>query len=92
MYLLHSHYGINSTTKLRLKAITSLLFDAHKQTIEDRLWQQWLVDYGRMDGEHFISWENYKKEAIKPDLKKVDVDEALKIAEEIKASDQKGGN
>jgi hypothetical protein len=76
---------------MRLKTITKLLIDAHKKDLEDRLWQQWLVDYSRMDGEHFISWENYKKESIKPPASKVDAETVLKDAEIIKAYDQQRG-
>jgi hypothetical protein len=88
LYLLHSHYGINSTTKIKLKTITLLLIDAYKKDREDKLWQQWLIDYGRMDSEHFISFEDYKKEFIKPEPEKVDVEDVLRDAEKIKAMDQ----
>jgi hypothetical protein len=68
-----------------------LLIDAYKKDFEDKLWQQWLVIYPdmiRMGKENFISFENFKKEAFKPKLEKVDVKEVLKDAESIKAMDQ----
>jgi hypothetical protein len=68
--------------------ITQLLIGANKKDMEDRLWQQWIVDYGRMDSEHFISFEDYKKEFIKPEPEKVDIEDVLRDAEKIKAMDQ----
>lgn len=87
---MYGHYGIDYTTKIKIKTITKLLYDAYQKDIEDKLWQQWLVDYSRMDKEHFTSFQDFKKEVLKLDLKNVDVKEILKDAEEIKRLDQKG--
>ena len=76
---------------MKIKTITKLLYDAYQKDIEDKLWQQWLVDYSRMNSEHFTSFGDFKREVLKPDLKIVDVKEALKDAEDIKRLDQKGG-
>lgn len=62
--------------------------DAYKKDIEDRLWQQWLIDYSRMVKETFISFDNYKKGLMKPAPKKFDIEEVLKEAEKIKRLDQ----
>jgi hypothetical protein len=75
----------NSTSKIRPKTITKLLIDAYKKAAEDRLWQQWLVERPYFDP--FVSWENYKKEFMKPPAPKVDAETILKDAEKIKASD-----
>ena len=84
---------------MKLNLIVKLLSDAYKKDIENRLWQQFLVDYSRMDKETFISFEEYKKMAIKPkinnkiDVKinnKIDVEKILEDAEIIKDLDQKG--
>lgn len=72
-----------------MKTITQLLFDAYKKDIENRLWQQWLVQFANMDKETFISFDNYKKELMKPPLAKVDIEQVLEDAEEIKNADQK---
>ena len=42
-----------------------------------------------MSKENFISFEDFKKESMKPPLAKVDIEEVLKDAEEIKNADQK---
>ena len=44
-----------------------------------------------MSKDNFISFEDYKKESMKLPLAKVDVEQVLKDAEEIKNADQKGG-
>lgn len=66
-----------------------------KQT-EERLWQQWLVDYGfRMDKEHFTSFKDYKKKAIKTkteNYSNLDKKKILEEAEKIKKLDQRGGS
>ena len=66
-----------------------MLVDAYEKDIEDRLWQQWLVQFANMDKDNFISFDNYKKELMKPASKKVDIEQVLKEAEEIKRLDQK---
>jgi hypothetical protein len=77
---------------MRLKTITKLLIDAHNKEIEDKLWQQWLVDYGtHMDKDNFISFEKYKEETFKPKAEKIDAEKVLKDAEEIKAADRGRG-
>lgn len=43
-----------------------LICKAHEKNIEDKLWEQWLVDYRLMDSETFISFEEYKKQIINP--------------------------
>ena len=79
---------------MKLKLIVKLLSDAYKKEIEEKLWQRWLVDYGsRMDAEHFTSFEEYKKELMKPKVNnKINIKKILEDAEQIKALDQKGGN
>lgn len=57
---------------------------------EEQLWQQWLVDYARMDKETFINFTDYKKKSFKNENnKKLDVKEIIAKAEEIKKIDQK---
>ena len=63
---------------------------AKKENAEDKLWQQWLVDFARMDHESFTSFENYKKEAFGPKAEALDKEKILEEAEKIKALDQKG--
>ena len=76
---------------MKIKTITQLIIDAYKKDVEDKLWQQWLVDYNRMGKDSFISWENYKEERMKPPAPKINAEKAIKDAEEIKMLDQKGG-
>ena len=76
---------------MELFEFMQLLNVAITKDIEDKLWQQWKVDYSRMDKETFISFEDYKLKAFKPKVNiEVDVKKILEDAERIKASDQKG--
>jgi len=89
--LLHSQYGINPfDTKIKINVITKLIISAIEKEMEDKLFQQWLIDYGRMDKETFISFENYKSKSFKKgNDNKLDVKEILEKAEAIKKLDQK---
>ena len=67
-----------------------------KKNAEEQLWQQFLVDYSRMNSKTFISFEDYKIKAFSPiqkleNNKKVDIKQIIKDAEKIKKADQKGG-
>jgi len=74
---------------MRLKTIIKLLIDAHKKDLEEKLWQQWLVEFGRMDSTNFISFEKYKAESLKVvDDTKLDKEEILRKAEIIKNAHQ----
>ena len=78
---------------MKLFEFMELLSVAIVKDLEDRLWQQWLVDYSRMTQETFISFNDYKEKALKPEVRnEVDVEKILEDAESIKALDQKGGN
>lgn len=75
-----------------------LIKTAYKGRGEDKLWDRWLVDYNRMDDEHFISFIDYLKDAYetkvekeKVNTKENSVKEILENAERIKNLDQKGG-
>lgn len=39
---------------------------AFERERDEYLWQQWLVDYRYMTKDNFISFQEYKKKAIKP--------------------------
>jgi len=41
-----------------------LIQEAYKQKSETMLWQRWLVDYSRMDKDHFVGFEEYKKKLM----------------------------
>lgn len=70
---------------MKLKIITKLLRDAHRQDLEEKLWQQWLIEFGRMDKENFISFEKYKADAFRiVDNAKYDTEQILKDAEEVR--------
>lgn len=74
---------------MKLKLITRLLIDAHRQDLEEKLWQQWLVEFERMDSSNFISFEKYKDDAFKlVDNTKYNKEQILKDAEAIKKADQ----
>ena len=84
---MYSQYGITTKTNIKIKTILSLLTDAYKKEVEDRLWQQWLVDYSNMDKDHFTSFENYKKDVFTPKVA-LDKDKIIENAERIKKADQ----
>lgn len=84
---MYSHYGITPTTKIPLKNITSLLVDAFKRDTEAKLWQQWLVNYGRMNGDNFISFDDYKSRMFQPKTT-IPKGQILADAEKIKIADQ----
>lgn len=78
---------------MELFEFMELLNVAIMKDLEERLWEQWLVDYTRMDKENFISFKDYKEKVMKPKVdNKIDVKKILEDAESIKALDQKGGN
>lgn len=64
-----------------------LLTDAFKRDCENRLWEQWLVDYGRMNSEDFMSFEDYKNRSVKV-ATTLDKQQILLDAELIKQADQ----
>jgi hypothetical protein len=61
---------------------------------EERLWSQWLVSFGRMREDNFISYEEYcelasgEKEEKKSNNVKLNKEEILEEAERIKNLDQ----
>jgi hypothetical protein len=66
-----------------------------KKNAEEQLWEQWLVDYSRMNSDTFISFSEYKIKAFNPiqkteSNKKVDIKKIIEDAEKIKKIDQMG--
>lgn len=62
-----------------------LIPEAYKKQLDDKLWQRWLVDYARMDEKTFNSFEEYKKELIKPVQSKETIESKPKTKQEIYA-------
>ncbi|MBC2721840.1 hypothetical protein [Desulfosporosinus sp.] len=62
---MHSHYGIDRSSKVRLKDLVKLLNAAQKKESEDSLWEMWLTLYPKMNKDNFESFEDYKNRAIK---------------------------
>lgn len=85
---MHRYNNIEFLMKFDIDMILEMYEKAIKENMMDQLWQQFLVDYSRMDNKHFVSWADYQKEFTKPAPQKVDVKEALKDAEMIKRLDQ----
>ena len=71
MNLLHSHYGINRSSRVRVKDINKLLIGAIKKESEDSLWDRWvrLCPYMELGQIKFISFEAYKKALIESKVK-----------------------
>ncbi len=82
-------YDINFIMSMEFDDVMGMYLKAKRENAEDKLWDQWLVDFARMDQETFIPFEDYKKEAFKPKPEKLDIDKILAEAEKIKALDQK---
>lgn len=85
---MHRYNNIEFILTFDFDEVIEMYLKAKKENVVDKLWQQWLVRFANMDKETFISFDNYKKELMKPPLAKVDVDEVLKDVEEIKRLDQ----
>jgi len=72
--------------------ITKLLIDAQMRSIEDKLWQQWLVKYQNMDKSNFMSFDKFKELTFKPekaiDNNKLTSEEAIEKAIEIRNLDK----
>ena len=66
--------------------------DAFKLDQEEKLWDQWLVDYSRMTGETFVSFDDYKKKATGKSGNKtvLNKEEILKDAEEARRLVEEG--
>ena len=79
---MHTHYGINSTSKIRLKSIAELLFKAIEQEQEAKVWDRWirLCPYMELGQIKFVSFKDYKDALFKPKVKI-----STKTSEEIMA-------
>lgn len=71
--LLKRYSNIEYILNLYFEEGYELISKAYEKESEDRLWEQWLVDYRLMDKETFIDFEEYKNKsrvsAIKVDEK-----------------------
>ena len=69
-----------------------MLADAFKIDQEEKLWDQWLVDYSRMTGETFVSFADYKEKTIHKSGNKtiLNKEEILKDAEEARRLVEEG--
>lgn len=65
-----------------------MLVGAYKKEIEEKLWQQWKVEFSRMDESNFIPWDKYKEDMLKPHAAPVNAKQAIMEAEKIKNADQ----
>lgn len=91
-----SRYGnIDYILKMNIEDGLELIKTAYLKQAEERLWQQWLAE--RPYFETFVSFEEYKKKALKTNIKtennKNDIKKIIEEAEKIKNADTKrGGN
>ncbi len=58
--LLKRYSNIDYILNLQFEEGYELISKAYEKDAEEKLWQQWLVDYRLMDQETFISFEEYK--------------------------------
>ncbi|MBU3098387.1 MULTISPECIES: hypothetical protein [Clostridium] len=91
--LLNRYKSIDYVMDLDINEGIEQITQAYRMDAEDKLYKQYLIDYGNMDKEHYMSFESYKEKAFKPKVvvTEKNVKEILKEAERIKAMDQKGG-
>jgi len=77
---------------MKLSMITKLLIDAQMRSIEDKLWQQWLVKYPTMDKSNFMSFDKFKELTFKPknniDNNRLTSEEAIEKAIKIRNLDK----
>ena len=75
-----------------IEIVMDMYLKAKKENLEQKIWEQWLVDYGKWkDKKQFISFEDYKEKVLKiktVEKKEVNKKEALERAEAIKKMDQ----
>lgn len=63
--------------------------DAFRIDKEGQLWEQWLVDYSRMTGETFVSFDDYKA-GLFGTKANLDKEAILLDADKIRAADLEG--
>lgn len=83
--LLRRYNNIEYILNLIFEEGYEFISKAYEKEAEDKLWEQWLVDYRLMDKETFISFEEYKN---KSRVKDANVDEKLtkeQIEDKVKA-------
>ena len=85
---MHRYNNMEFILTFDFDEVIEMYLKAKKENAEEKLWQIWLVNYNKMNKDNFTSFDDYKKESMKPVLKNVDVEEVLKDAEEIKRFDQ----
>lgn len=61
--LLKRYSSIDYILNLQFEEGYELISKAYEKDAEEKLWQQWLVDYRLMDQETFISFEEYKSKS-----------------------------
>ncbi|WP_346877550.1 hypothetical protein [Clostridium sp. UBA5712] len=61
--LLKRYSNIDYILNLKFEEGYELISKAYEKDAEEKLWQQWLVDYRLMDQETFISFEEYKSKS-----------------------------
>jgi len=83
---------------MKLSMITKLLIDAQMRSIEDKLWQQWLVKYPTMDKSNFMSFDKFKELTFgtknnekNVDNNKLTSEQAIEKANKIRQLDRGGG-
>lgn len=68
-----------------------LYIKALEGNLDERLYQQWLVEITRMTEENNMGFEEYKRKSIQPPAEKIDANKVIEDMEKIKNLDQRGG-
>ncbi len=63
---------------MRLSHLVRLLTKAVRKEQEDWAWDMWISQYSRMTKDDFVSFEDFKNEVLKPQIKRSE-----KTSEEI---------
>mgnify|MGYP000008066379 CR=1 FL=1 len=87
---MHRYGNIEFLFTLNFDDLLNMYIKAKKENATEQLWQQFLVDYSRMDKEQFTSFEDYKIKAFGIKIENNnDVDKIISEAELIKQADQR---
>jgi hypothetical protein len=81
LYFLHSDYGINSNTKIRIRHINRLLIDSKERLNNKMAWDMWVQKYPLMlkqeiETEQFEQFKSniFKKTQKYTDINNIDIE------------------
>lgn len=64
--LLHRYANIDYILNLPFKNGYELICKAFEKSVEEQIWQRWLIDYQKMTKENFMSFTEYQEQMLGP--------------------------